>query len=198
MNSLRDGVAVVNGSGEVMWANAAWLAHGAQPTADAFLGTPVGTNLLEGWSASSRPGGRAIALSVRAVVEREIAYFELEYLAPADKRRYVVSALPLAAAEPGAVITIHEATARAEEVTQRWTAPAARVAPARAPESLTPREAEILSLLSRGMDNRSIAEELKISYATVRGHVRSLIDKLGARSRLEAVALAYRGGLVPR
>jgi len=194
MNSLRDGVALVSGAGEVTWANAAWLAHGERPTADAILGARVGTNLLDGQLAASTSGARAIAHAVKAVVERQIAHCELEYLPPGDDRRFVVSALPLAAAEAGAVITIHESTARTEEY-QR-TAPAARVAIPQAAESLTPREAEILTLLARGMDNRSIAEELKISYSTVRGHVRSLIDKFGARSRLEAVALAYRGGLV--
>jgi DNA-binding NarL/FixJ family response regulator len=64
-------------------------------------------------------------------------------------------------------------------------------------ESLTPREKEILTLMTHGADNRTVAERLHISYATVRTHVRSILAKLGARSRLDAVAkatdLGFRG-----
>jgi DNA-binding CsgD family transcriptional regulator len=56
--------------------------------------------------------------------------------------------------------------------------------------SLTVREREILGLMSEGMDNREIALGLGISYATVRSHVRHLLGKLGARSKLEAVVRA--------
>ena len=60
---------------------------------------------------------------------------------------------------------------------------------------LTPREREVLDLMARGLDNRAIAAKLGIQYTTVRGHVRSVVEKLGARSRLEAVARAYQMGL---
>ncbi len=56
--------------------------------------------------------------------------------------------------------------------------------------SLTPRERQILGLMAEGMDNREIALRLGISYATVRSHVRHLLGKLGARSKLEAVVRA--------
>jgi PAS domain S-box-containing protein len=58
---------------------------------------------------------------------------------------------------------------------------------------LTPRQAEVLSLLERGRSTAQIAEELHLSRETVRNHVRHLLHALGASSRLEAVALA-RGG----
>lgn len=64
--------------------------------------------------------------------------------------------------------------------------------------SLTPREREILELLARGRDNRAIAAELVVGYATVRTHVQSVIEKLGARSRLEAVAKAVDLGVIGR
>ena len=54
-------------------------------------------------------------------------------------------------------------------------------------DSLTPREREILGLMAEGMDNREVAARLSVSYATVRSHVRHLLGKLGARSKLEAV-----------
>jgi two-component system response regulator DevR len=61
-------------------------------------------------------------------------------------------------------------------------------------ESLTPRDKEILTLMTHGADNRTVAERLHISYATVRTHVRSILAKLGARSRLDAVAKATDWG----
>ncbi|MDX3228308.1 response regulator transcription factor [Streptomyces sp. ME19-01-6] len=61
-------------------------------------------------------------------------------------------------------------------------------------ESLTPREQEILTLMSQGLDNRAVAERLSISYATVRTHVRKILEKLEVRSQLEAVAKAADWG----
>lgn len=61
-------------------------------------------------------------------------------------------------------------------------------------DSLTPREHEILTLMVHGADNRTVASRLDVSYATVRTHVRSILGKLGARSRLEAVAKATEWG----
>lgn len=56
--------------------------------------------------------------------------------------------------------------------------------------SLTPREYEILTLMTEGLDNREIAARLHVAYPTVRSHVRSVLQKLDARSRLEAVVKA--------
>ncbi len=66
---------------------------------------------------------------------------------------------------------------------------------ARAPE-LTGRELEILGLVGNGKTSREIAEELFISENTVRNHVRNVLDKLGLRSRFEAVNWAQREGLI--
>jgi two-component system response regulator DevR len=60
--------------------------------------------------------------------------------------------------------------------------------------SLTPREREILALMIEGADNRALAEQLHISYATVRTHVRSILAKLEARSQLDAVTKAIQIG----
>ena len=64
------------------------------------------------------------------------------------------------------------------------------------PLDLTDRELEILGLLTRGMSTEEIVEHLTISVHTVRNHIRTLLGKLGAHSRLEAVAIATRRGLV--
>ena len=61
---------------------------------------------------------------------------------------------------------------------------------------LTQREREVLTLLAEGLTTREIASRLFISLNTTRNHVQRLIVKLGAHSRLEAVAAARRAGLL--
>ena len=61
---------------------------------------------------------------------------------------------------------------------------------------LTSREREILELMAEGANNRLIAGRLAISRHTVKFHVASILGKLGATSRTEAVALALRSGLL--
>lgn len=63
-------------------------------------------------------------------------------------------------------------------------------------DALTAREAEILQMLADGCGSRAIADALFISPETVQTHVRNLLGKLGVGSRLEAVALGLRIGLV--
>jgi DNA-binding NarL/FixJ family response regulator len=58
---------------------------------------------------------------------------------------------------------------------------------------LTQREEEVLALLTRGLSNREIADRLVISTKTAEHHVSQILDKLGARTRAEAAALAARG-----
>ncbi|HLY63131.1 MAG TPA: response regulator transcription factor [Terriglobia bacterium] len=63
-------------------------------------------------------------------------------------------------------------------------------------ESLTPRELEVLRLLATGLGNKEIASRLGISDHTVKFHVASIMGKLGAGSRTEAVTLGIRHGLI--
>ena len=63
-------------------------------------------------------------------------------------------------------------------------------------QPLTGREREILSLLARGSSGPQIAAALSIAPPTVRTHIGNLLAKLGVHSRLEAVALALREGLI--
>jgi DNA-binding NarL/FixJ family response regulator len=62
--------------------------------------------------------------------------------------------------------------------------------------ALTSREREILELIAEGANNRRIAGRLTISRHTVKFHVASILAKLGAGSRTEAVTLALRAGLL--
>ena len=64
-------------------------------------------------------------------------------------------------------------------------------------ESLTEREREVLGLVSEGLTNAAIADRLVVSVHTVRNHVANLSAKLGARSKLEALSIAVREGLLP-
>jgi two-component system, NarL family, response regulator YdfI len=63
-------------------------------------------------------------------------------------------------------------------------------------EPLTPRESEVLQMLAGGLGNKEIAAKLDISEHTVKFHVASILGKLGAASRTEAVSLGIRRGLV--
>ena len=61
---------------------------------------------------------------------------------------------------------------------------------------LTPREREILVALADGLSDKEIADRLFIGDKTVRNHVTNLLSKLGAESRLQALVIAIRHGVV--
>ncbi len=82
----------------------------------------------------------------------------------------------------------------ASRLLQRLSAAADASAPP--PEPLTEREHEVLRLLAQGKPNKEIAAALAISERTVKFHVSSILSKLGAGNRTEAVTLAAQRGLV--
>ncbi len=71
-----------------------------------------------------------------------------------------------------------------------------RPLPIEAETALTPRELEVLTLLADGASNKTIARRLGISVHTAKFHVGSLIDKLDATGRTDAVAHAARLGVI--
>jgi DNA-binding NarL/FixJ family response regulator len=87
--------------------------------------------------------------------------------------------LEAAAATPATTLTASTATGAAQPL-----------------EGLTARETEVLALIAAGLSNQEIAERLVVSEATVKTHVNRLFAKTGVRDRAQAVALAYRAGLV--
>jgi DNA-binding NarL/FixJ family response regulator len=68
--------------------------------------------------------------------------------------------------------------------------------PATLPDDLTPREAEVLTLIAGGLSNREIAAKLFVSEATVKTHINHVFSKISVRDRAQAVHYAYTHGLV--
>lgn len=190
LDSIRESVAVLDPLGRVKWANGPWLAAREEEGRDTVAAVAMGRSYLDVARESAGHSARVIADGVEAVLQGESAYFELEYqLHQGEDRWFSLSAVPLRGLR-GAVVTQREVGVRAGGVREGVVSVVE--------EELTPRERDVLELLARGHDNRAIAAELSIGYTTVRGHVRSLIAKFGARSRLELVAHAYQRGMVSR
>ncbi|PZM08050.1 response regulator [Rhizobium tubonense] len=61
---------------------------------------------------------------------------------------------------------------------------------------LTPREVDVLSLIARGNSNRAVGNSLSITEETVKGYVKNILSKLGAKDRTHAVALALKRGII--
>jgi two-component system, NarL family, response regulator YdfI len=119
----------------------------------------------------------ALRAGVRAVLPSDI---------PPDQ---LVAALEAAAA---GLIVLHPAEVEAMfPAVEPASRPLAELA-----EPLTPRESEVLQMLASGLANKEIAARLTISEHTVKFHVASILGKLGAGSRTEAVSLGIRRGLV--
>jgi DNA-binding NarL/FixJ family response regulator len=73
---------------------------------------------------------------------------------------------------------------------------AAQLAEHMSDESLTPREIDVLRKVVGGNRNRDIAEHLFISEETVKVHMKHLMEKLGAKDRTQAIAIAVRRGII--
>jgi PAS domain S-box-containing protein len=110
-----------------------------------------------------------------------------------------LSTLTMPAGQPGGPLTVHlfrDVTTTKELlglVRERLTAPPAAEATG---DPLTRRELEILKMIATGVSTKAAADKLHVSSATVRNHVQNILGKLGAHSRLEAVAMATRQRLL--
>lgn len=97
-------------------------------------------------------------------------------------------------APPETVFEAIRAAARGERVLPPGIA--ARLAERSASPGLSPRETEVLSLVSRGLANKEIAAKLFISEGTVKTHVDHVLEKLGASDRTHAVRIAIERGIL--
>jgi DNA-binding NarL/FixJ family response regulator len=196
VDSQRGGIAVIGSDGTVTWTDEAWISTDSQ---DYLPRVPIGANLLDAYRDYADPRTRAIASAITAVFDGTATYFEIEHRADRESQTsFLTSVAALRGDGAGAVLITRVVGGR--EPTNRDRMPNVRATGGQSAgngvERLTPREREVLDQMAVGLDNRAIAAKLGIEYTTVRGHVRSVIEKLGARSRLEAVARAYQGGWV--
>lgn len=123
-------------------------------------------------------GARALRTGVRAILERDAAAEE------------IVAAIE--SAHLGAVILDPEL---ALELAARVRTDAVD-APIETVGDLTPREVEVLRMLAEGLANKEIASQLGITDHTIKFHISSILGKLGAATRTEAVTLGVRRGLI--
>jgi DNA-binding CsgD family transcriptional regulator len=72
----------------------------------------------------------------------------------------------------------------------------AQSTPACSAPPLTARETEVLKHVAAGLQNKEVAQKLRLSVATVRNHVHNILEKLGVHSKLEAVSLSFRNGWI--
>jgi DNA-binding NarL/FixJ family response regulator len=73
---------------------------------------------------------------------------------------------------------------------------ATQVADHLADDSLTPREIDVLRLIAAGNANKNVADKLSITEETVKGHVKSILSKLGANDRTHAVTIGLKRGII--
>ena len=97
-------------------------------------------------------------------------------------------------APPESIFAAIRAAARGERVLAPEAA--ARLAERAATGGLSPRETEVLALVSRGLANKEIAAKLFIAEGTVKTHVDHLLEKLGASDRTHAVRIAIERGIL--
>jgi DNA-binding NarL/FixJ family response regulator len=117
------------------------------------------------------------------------------------RARQARAALQAARDEAEAIGFVHELAQIAALEEQLAPAPrraATGVAAPRPRDGLTPRELEVLALVTRGLSNRAIAETLVISEKTAEVHVRNILGKLGFSSRTQAATYAVERGIVAR
>lgn len=163
---------VVDADGVIRWLN---------ETGRALLGDAVGARYADVLAADTVPKVRQ-EFTAKLLGTRSRADYEAVAIDREGRRvRLDLSTVPLEDGDGvvGVLVvgrTLHVERAQAERVLQQ----------------LTPRQREVLALLEEGRSTTEIATELALSPETVRNHVRHVLRRLGARSRLEAVLEARR------
>ena len=140
----------------------------------------VGSRAVVVLAEDERPARALRSLPLRgwALVPREASATDLRAATVAAARGFTVVPAALAAR-----LLVAQAPSNAQDLDP-------------SPESLTPREREVLDLLAHGLTNRQIADRLGISEHTAKFHVAAVSAKLGAASRTDAVTRGVRRGLV--
>jgi DNA-binding NarL/FixJ family response regulator len=190
------GIAVLDSEGTVRWIDEAWAVDEAEGR---FPRVSIGSNLVGAYRAYSDATGQAVVNGIVAVLEGKATYFEIEHRTDGESAGYCATSVAALQGDGAGAVVMHKLVGRtqAPDRASRAEAKSSDGESVDGGVGLTPREREVLDLMAEGFDNRTISTRLGIQYTTVRGHVRSVIEKLGARSRLEAVARAYQRGVVP-
>jgi DNA-binding NarL/FixJ family response regulator len=152
-------------------------------------------------------GADVILLSGVGLPAGEVAHLPMVILTgdvfePSDYRTSVRARLPSHATAAEVLAAIGAAAQGLTVLTQPqadalFAHPAVPQSPAPMVEELTPRELQVLRDVAQGLANKEIAERLHISEHTVKFHVASILGKLRAGSRTEAVTQGIRMGLIP-
>jgi len=156
------------------------------PTAVVILAMPLATaiRLLDGLRLAPPPAIVLVTSAPRAAWTARLRRAGVRAVLRADAGPDELSAA-VAATRAGLLVVDPDALAGPATAGADGTASA-----------LTSREVEVLEMMAEGLSNRAIAIRLKISRNTVKFHVASVLDKLRARSRTEAVAVGVRQGLI--
>jgi DNA-binding CsgD family transcriptional regulator len=161
--------------------------HGS---ADRYLGMLART--LGEWDRAEAHFERALALNRSMSAATWLAHTGYEYarllIARGSRDRAAIEALLGDADELAGAIGMDALSARI----QRTRVP---TAPTSHPDGLSPREAQILRLVARGLSNRDIGAELFISEHTTANHIRNILRKTGCANRTEAASYAHRHAL---
>ncbi len=112
------------------------------------------------------------------------------WLATSPKQKQDVSPAVVSYAQTLLEAFAHEQYQKAEEKANPVGSPSFSRTLSPLPEPLTPREQEVLQLLALGASNQEIARQLVVSFATAKKHVASILSKLGAKNRTQAIARA--------
>ena len=163
----------VDRQGIIRWVN---------PAARVLAGDAVGRHFTEVVAPAHRT--RAREQFLRKLHGEDATDFELE-IADADGRRVLVDVSSVAVRDERRVVGVFGLLQPLPVRERTEGAP-----------RLTPRQMEVLKLLAAGASTLQIQETLQLTRETVRNHIRHLLRALGAHSRLEAVAVARRSGLI--
>jgi DNA-binding CsgD family transcriptional regulator len=166
---------ILDRNGVVRWMNAAAVRHFGD-----LRGKRIGQIVEPEYVALARQEFAAKILGTVEATEGRAA------LRTADGRRVVVDVSSTQVVEQGCVVGVFGLADPADEPS----------ASERAAVHLTPRQTDVLRYIAAGHSTENIASRLGISTETVRNHVRGIMSRLGAHTRLEAVIRAHDLGLV--
>ena len=135
-----------------------------------------------------------LAGTVSAAITRSAARLKIRSVLPLVITAHQLAAA-IAATVAGFAVTLPRPSLTGDEI-QGIRLEASKAAQLSRAEHLTAREAEVLRLVALGKGNKEVAAQLNLSEHTVKFHVSSVLAKLGARSRTEAVTIGMLRGLV--